>query len=1109
MISDFNSNVDSLLQKTQLLQFKKYLFNFQEEINDIVSLGYGSFNFLYRYDNPTNPKLFTSRFLSVGSFPMLSLNCTTENNSALSKVSNVISSAVLTFAKSLWNSPATTPNSSPKNLAEINSKDSTAKSTILAEESSKEQQQLMEQQAKVIPSVFYLDDPDRQVLTISLSPRSPLSLNSSFAALVDNLGRVSVLDLQSGEIVMILKGVRNAQVGWIQTYNKAYIQGNTLGFKKSFEGNTRFKLLLCVYLQRGAVEIYEVRSGKKISAFQTRTNLILCQNSSVTVGPQKFNSEIQMASLSNLSLEELQKNSTNFDDDVVQFSNGRRYRLANCFLVSKNGSIEMIDVNIELIRYLDNGYEQYVKLENFLANYDSFLGNDQQSEEGNNKRMEFLIRASTLYGDIHYVKFQERGWKILLQSLKIDEFDFILRTLEYNYKEINENERLKIYKKIYLQGECYRKLLCANVKNPAYPALDAICEAEVDCDALAEESLTELNIFLDNTKPDEERIKSHAEKEDSNYGSLSNYSLPFEEYYGFFEVNTDIDEENNDETDDLTYYTAELLTINRKFRENELYLLNISIFLFEKVIFEKIEFDHWCNKVYKCVRLKSIDWITLLLIFLSNYTPNSKFNFFDNSNFNLKLILKIFIKIIDGCYSKFNFKVEKENISSIQREKILNFESVLKLENFICDYLFKNLERVDICLLMCSAMKTLFKKYNFKTILYEKILRNLIDLKFLRKLTNDTFFFNLHINAKNFGQMESLSIHKILASYYVAECMHSDGTVEPELNELQSKINSESKMTVWICFSQFILPDLLMAYTSFEFGEKFVSNNYSTKYLKLSIQSCSKIVSPAMRNITISGLWSKYLSQKLKTILQVIEKGRKSPNEKMCLKLIGMNVDTCKIFLLLLMEVLSMLDLSEKKYLISVDLISYLNGIFDLHFEKFFYERINKSFNKCTLNNVTKECENRNSRLSTDNVDVNKEEENFGFENVKYFDSLLGGSFFDLLENKVGLLEPQRIKTFNWLIECCFFIFEKEIKSVRPLRMVDVNKIFYNDNYGLFTFNDTNIINPHFAPKEVNSTKKISVFSERDSFLAKLSASLGVNGVEMITKLSSKMAEER
>jgi hypothetical protein len=110
-----------------------------------------------------------------------------------------------------------------------------------------------------------LNDPQRIISSVSMSPNSSAG---NLAALTDNLGRVLILDVDEGVIIRIIKGVRDAQVGWILT---------TLPEDPVFPSMPRKALLLAVYSSRGALEVFAMRSGHKVIAIQVERGLKLLQ----------------------------------------------------------------------------------------------------------------------------------------------------------------------------------------------------------------------------------------------------------------------------------------------------------------------------------------------------------------------------------------------------------------------------------------------------------------------------------------------------------------------------------------------------------------------------------------------------------------------------------------------------------------------------------------------------------------------------------------------------------------------------------------------------------------------------------------------------------------
>ncbi|KAJ2778007.1 hypothetical protein H4R18_004856 [Coemansia javaensis] len=89
------------------------------------------------------------------------------------------------------------------------------------------------EQGTPVPCVFAVRDSPRKVLDISLAPAQ-----RGLAALTDSLGRVLLFDLESCEVVHMLKGLRGSQCAWLETQHGVYV-------------------VVCA-AARGVVEVYEL-----------------------------------------------------------------------------------------------------------------------------------------------------------------------------------------------------------------------------------------------------------------------------------------------------------------------------------------------------------------------------------------------------------------------------------------------------------------------------------------------------------------------------------------------------------------------------------------------------------------------------------------------------------------------------------------------------------------------------------------------------------------------------------------------------------------------------------------------------------------------------------
>ncbi|KAI8321669.1 hypothetical protein GQ54DRAFT_297860 [Martensiomyces pterosporus] len=110
----------------------------------------------------------------------------------------------------------------------------------------------------LVPCAFGIRDSPRKVLSISLAP-APYNL----AALTDSLGRVLIFDLESCEIVHMLKGLRGSQCAWLEIDSTANEAGSTAeppDSKNKALGRRRRMFVVIYAARRGTVEAFELGS---------------------------------------------------------------------------------------------------------------------------------------------------------------------------------------------------------------------------------------------------------------------------------------------------------------------------------------------------------------------------------------------------------------------------------------------------------------------------------------------------------------------------------------------------------------------------------------------------------------------------------------------------------------------------------------------------------------------------------------------------------------------------------------------------------------------------------------------------------------------------------
>nr|XP_018910161.1 PREDICTED: rab3 GTPase-activating protein non-catalytic subunit [Bemisia tabaci] len=99
---------------------------------------------------------------------------------------------------------------------------------------------------------FGLNDVNRQSSSVLLSPQRNL------AAICDNLGRVILVDCNSGLAIRMWKGYRNAQCGWLEVKEE----------ERKARGHRRTALFLVIYAPKKAlIEIWAMQQGPKVASF--------------------------------------------------------------------------------------------------------------------------------------------------------------------------------------------------------------------------------------------------------------------------------------------------------------------------------------------------------------------------------------------------------------------------------------------------------------------------------------------------------------------------------------------------------------------------------------------------------------------------------------------------------------------------------------------------------------------------------------------------------------------------------------------------------------------------------------------------------------------------
>uniref|UniRef100_UPI00358E2FD6 rab3 GTPase-activating protein non-catalytic subunit-like n=1 Tax=Myxine glutinosa TaxID=7769 RepID=UPI00358E2FD6 len=121
--------------------------------------------------------------------------------------------------------------------------------------------------ATALPVRFGLPDSRRCGESITLSPCNTL------AAITDEFGRVTILDLQRGLAVRMWKGYRDAQVGWIQVTEESGDSDSHGSLQPSEPRHCRVAQFLVIYApRRGILEVWSTQQGPRVAAFNVGKN---------------------------------------------------------------------------------------------------------------------------------------------------------------------------------------------------------------------------------------------------------------------------------------------------------------------------------------------------------------------------------------------------------------------------------------------------------------------------------------------------------------------------------------------------------------------------------------------------------------------------------------------------------------------------------------------------------------------------------------------------------------------------------------------------------------------------------------------------------------------
>ncbi|KAG1473042.1 hypothetical protein G6F56_001178 [Rhizopus delemar] len=191
--------------------YKKWDLQHQDEVNDIASLGSSPTYSQSPLLDPSTTiftlsnlfsKTATSRYISVGSYPMFAYYITTESTWPLKSATSMVS-YVVSFAKSWWGSSTSQTSQNSSATPYVPDLRHPPRHIELA---------------APIPAIFSSNDSYHKINRVSLCPPSTSAQRHTLAATTDTLGRVILWDTLQGEMIRMWKGVRDAVCGRIEVF---------------------------------------------------------------------------------------------------------------------------------------------------------------------------------------------------------------------------------------------------------------------------------------------------------------------------------------------------------------------------------------------------------------------------------------------------------------------------------------------------------------------------------------------------------------------------------------------------------------------------------------------------------------------------------------------------------------------------------------------------------------------------------------------------------------------------------------------------------------------------------------------------------------------------
>lgn len=178
--------------------------------------------------------------------------------------------------------------------------------------------------ASALSPTLTINDSYRRITSISAAPPSTSAQRHTLAVTSDMLGRVILWDVQSGEMIRMWKGIRDAVCGWVEIYDDNDDDDDQRDNNTSMRAS-RVLLFLVVYSERrGLVLTYQMRHGKQVGMYRIGQGWRLVQCGREPLGSSMVSTERRRM--------------------AMQKNEGECGYLAKCLLIGPDGQIRNVEI---------------------------------------------------------------------------------------------------------------------------------------------------------------------------------------------------------------------------------------------------------------------------------------------------------------------------------------------------------------------------------------------------------------------------------------------------------------------------------------------------------------------------------------------------------------------------------------------------------------------------------------------------------------------------------------------------------------------------------------------------------------------------------------------